>query len=134
MRIQELVEAPVDTDDDTVVDRPTVRQRQEVPLYVPGGFTVVILNDPVTPFEVVVEAVVAVTRLSFGEAARRVHHAHGQGWAAVASYSSRDVAEEVAYRIEQHAQNNTDYDHYKRMIPHRGPWPLTTDVMDASQY
>ena len=71
MRIYELVESPVDTDDDTVIDRPTARQRQEVPLYVPGGFTVVILNDPVTPFEVVIEAVVAGTRLSPGEAARR---------------------------------------------------------------
>jgi ATP-dependent Clp protease adapter protein ClpS len=135
MRLYEITESPIDTDDDTVIDRPTVRQRQEVPLYVPGGFTVVILNDNVTPFEVVVEAVVAGTRLSPGEAARRVHQAHGQGWAPVASYSNRDIAETVASNIENHAAANTNYDHYKAMQrpPHRGPWPLTCDVMDAEQ-
>ena len=133
MRIRELFEAP------EVVDRPPVHQQQEVPLHVPGGATVVILNDPVTPFEVVIEAVVAGTGLSPDEAARRVHHSHREGWSPVASYASVDMAETVASRIEQHARGNTRYDHYRPNIPHQGrrgfngPWPLACEVMDADQ-
>jgi hypothetical protein len=47
--------------DTNVIERertPTV-VREEVPLETPGGATVGILNDPVTPFNVVVEAVTA---------------------------------------------------------------------------
>lgn len=133
MKIRELFESP------EVVDRPPVRQQQEVPLHVPGGATVVILNDPVTPYEVVVEAVVAGTGLSADEAARRVHHTHREGWSPVASYASVDMAETVARRIEQHARSNNRYDHYRPYIPYRGrrgyngEWPLTCEVMDADQ-
>lgn len=122
-----------------VIDRPPVHQREEVPLHVPGGSTVIILNDPVTPFEVVVEAVVFGTRLSMDEAIRRVNHTHQNGWAAVASYASRDMAETVANRIEQHARSNTKYDNYRAHIPYQGrvgyydEWPLTAEVMDAGE-
>ena len=57
----------------------------------------------------------------------------------MASYASRDMAETVANRIEQHARANTNYDHYRPHIPHmgrrgfNGPWPLATEVMDADQ-
>ena len=33
-----------------VLDREKVTQKQEVPLHIPGGATVVVLNDHVTPF------------------------------------------------------------------------------------
>jgi ATP-dependent Clp protease adapter protein ClpS len=133
MRIRELFEAP------EVVDRPPVHQQQEVPLHVPGGATVVILNDPVTPFEVVVEAVMHGTGLSADETIRRVNHSHREGWSPVASYASVDMAETVASRIEQHARGNTRYDRYRPHIPHQGrqgfngPWPLACEVMDADQ-
>jgi ATP-dependent Clp protease adapter protein ClpS len=126
MRYKEIKEE-IDMDDVTVTSR------QEVPLYVPGGATVVVLNDQVTPFEVVIEAIVAGTKLSVSEATRRMMQAHTQGWAPVASYPTVDIAETVAYNIETHAANNDRYDQYKRVQNWRGPWPLTCEVMDADQ-
>jgi ATP-dependent Clp protease adapter protein ClpS len=117
----------------TVIDRPPVKQREEVPLHVPGGATVMILNDDVTPAEVVVEAIMYGTGLSAAEAQRRMEQSHQGGWAAVASYASRDLAETVASKIENHARNNTNYDHYRPHIPFNGPWPLAAEVMDAEQ-
>jgi len=119
--------------DADVLDREKVTQKQEVPLHVPGGATVVVLNDHVTPFEVAVEAVVAATGLSTGEASKRMMKAHTQGWAAVAAYASRDIAETIASKIMQHARGNTNYDHYRRFTGHTGPWPLHAEVMDAEQ-
>jgi hypothetical protein len=62
--------------------------------------------------------------------------AHQGGWAAIASYASKDIAETIADRIMAHAQNNTRYEHY-RTHPHfrnfQGPWPLHAEVMDAAQ-
>ena len=116
-----------------VLDREKVTQKQEVPLHIPGGATVVVLNDNVTPFEVAVEAVVAATGLSPGEAMKRMMKAHTQGWAAVAAYASKDMAETVADKIMRHARSNTDYDHYRRLVKHTGPWPLHAEVMDAEQ-
>ena len=115
------------------LDRERVTQKQEVPLHVPGGATVVVLNDHVTPFEVAVEAVMAGTALAKDEAIRRMMKAHTQGWAAVAAYANRDVAETVADKIMRHAQQNTHYDHYRRLTGHTGPWPLHAEVMDAEQ-
>ena len=114
-----------------VLDRE--RTAQQVPLQIPGGVTVVVLNDPVTPFEVAVEAVAAATRLSPEESARRMMAAHRGGWAAVAAYANRDVAETVADRIMQHARANDRYDQYRQYVRHQGPWPLTAEVMDAEQ-
>ena len=126
-----------------VLDRTPVDQQQEVPLDTPGGATVMILNDPVTPAEIAIEAVMYGTGHSEGEAARRVLRAHEGGWYPVAAYSSRDIAETVADKIMSHARSNTRYDHYRSMpgIPrsprgpggHRGPWPLQAEVMDAEQ-
>jgi len=116
-----------------VVDRTPAHHKQEVPLYVPGGATVVVLNDNVTPFEVVIEAIMHGTHLSEAEATKRMMAAHKNGWAAVASYGSRDLAETVAHKIEEHAAHNPNYDHYKQHTGHHGPWPLTCEVMDADQ-
>ncbi len=120
-------------EDTGVLDRERVIQKQEVPLHVPGGATVVVLNDHVTPFEVAVEAVAASTGLSESEASTRMMKAHKQGWAAVAAYANKDIAESVAYKIMRHARGNTNYDHYRRFVKHIGPWPLTAEVMDAEQ-
>jgi len=128
MRIKEIVKEAGE-----VVDRPPVKQNQEVPLHVPGGATVMILNDPVTPAEVVIEAVVYGTGLNPGEAERRVRQAHEGGWAPVASYANRDVAETVANKIETHARNNTRYDRYRQYVGYFEPWPLAAEVMDAEQ-
>ena len=119
--------------DADVLDREKVTQKQEVPLHVPGGATVVVLNDHVTPFEVAVEAVVAATGLSTSEASKRMMRAHTQGWAAVAAYANRDIAETIAEKIMQHARSNTNYDQYRRFTGHTGPWPLHAEVMDAEQ-
>lgn len=130
-RFIDIVEAP----EGDVIDRPPVRtpdqQQKEVPVHLPGGFTVVILNDPITPMEVVVEAIIYATRLSPDEAIRRMMRAHQGGWAAIASYASRDVAETVADRMMNHARNNNKYDHYKRHTGHQGPWPFTAEVIEA---
>jgi ATP-dependent Clp protease adapter protein ClpS len=115
------------------LDREKVTQREEVPLHVPGGATVVVLNDHVTPFEVAVEAVMAATGLSQGEATKRMMKAHTQGWAAVAAYANRDVAETIAEKIMQHARSNDNYDRYRQYTGHSGPWPLHAEVMDAEQ-
>jgi len=48
----------------------------ELPLQEPGGFTVVLLNDHVTPAEVVIEAVMAATGFSESKAVERVMAAH----------------------------------------------------------
>ena len=116
-----------------VLDREKVAQREEVPLHVPGGATVVVLNDHVTPFEVAVEAVMAATGLGQGEATKRMMKAHTQGWAAVAAYANRDVAETIADKIMQHARSNDNYDQYRQYTGHSGPWPLHAEVMDAEQ-
>jgi len=96
----------------------------------PGGATVVILNDNVTPVEVVIEAIMAATSLSESEAYQKMITAHTGGWSAIKSYPSVDQAETVATNIQVHAENNTRYDHYRASSNHKGPWPLTTDVMD----
>ena len=105
----------------------------EVPLHIPGGSTVCIRNDSQTLHTVVVEAVMAGTGLSEGEATKRMNQAHLNGLAPVACYASRDVAESVATKIEQHARNNHRYDNIK---PYAGlkngePWPLSCEVLDA---
>jgi ATP-dependent Clp protease adapter protein ClpS len=115
------------------LDDVRLTSRREVPLYVPGGATVVVFNDDNTPFEVVIEAIVAATKLSPSEAAKRMMQAHSQGWSPVASYPTRDIAETVSSNIEHHAAINDRYDEYKRIQNWRGPWPLTCDVMDADQ-
>jgi len=138
MKIHEIItEAPerevTVIDRPPVIDKPPVQQKKEVPLYIPGGATVVIMNDNVTPFEVAVEAVVHGTGLSIDEASRRILNAHRNGWSPVASYGSRDIAETVADKIMSHAQNNNRYDEYRPLIPHNGPWPLQAEVLDADQ-
>jgi ATP-dependent Clp protease adapter protein ClpS len=115
------------------IDRDPVRQREEVPLHIPGGATVVVFNDPVTPFEVAVEAVISATGLSEDEAIRRMMAAHRSGYAPVAAYANKDIAETVADRIMQHAQQNRNYDHYRTVNRHPGPWPLHAEVLDAEQ-
>lgn len=117
-----------------VIDRPPVRQRNEVPLHIPGGFTVCIQNDHITPFQVVIEAIVAATGMDIGEATNRMLRAHTSGLAPVAAYASRDVAETRASQIEQHARSNDRWDEIRPHIPPRGfydPWPLQTEVLDA---
>ena len=126
MRLNEITQ-------DNIIDRPPVKQKEEVPLHVPGGATVMILNDDVTPAEVVIEAIMYGTGLPANEAIRRMERAHQGGWAAVASYASRDLAETVAQKIENHARQNTRYDRYRPLIPFNGPWPLAAEVMDAEQ-
>lgn len=123
----------------TVIDRPPVKkkQSQDVPVHLPGGFTVVVLNDPVTPFEVAVEAVVAGTHLSPGEAIKRMMAAHKKGYAPVAAYATKDMAETVAENIEQHARANKSWDHLRPYVPYMGktgytgPWPLSCEVMES---
>ena len=131
----EIVEAGDEVlDRPPVIDRPPTHQQQMAPVHVPNGFTVVVLNDPYTPFEVAVEASEHGVPLTKDEALRRMMKAHRQGWAAIASYASRDMAETVADRVQRHAYQNTNYDHYKRHIPPRGwngPWPLHVEVMEA---
>lgn len=118
-----------------VIDREkiTTPVKKEVPLNEPGGFTVVILNDPVTPAEVVVEAIMHATGLPQNEAFKRMMNAHQNGWVPIASYSSKDIADTVASKIETHAYNNKNYDHYKQYTKHNGPWPLTAEVMQAGE-
>ena len=116
-----------------VLDKPPLKQKEEVPLHIPGGATVMILNDSITPAEVVVEAIVATTGMSPGVAHERMMRAHRGGWAPIASYSNKDIAETVADKIMRHARANTSYDHYRRYVRHTGPWPLQAEVMDAEQ-
>lgn len=117
----------------TDIDDITVTQKKEVPLHVPGGATVVVLNDNVTPFPLAIEAIMHGTGLSESEASRRAWDVHRKGWAAIASYPTVDIAETVASNIENYARNSTDYDMYRRFANHYGPWPLTCEVMDADQ-
>jgi len=130
MRLHEFVKEAGET---TVIDKPPVHQKAEVPQHLPGGATVMILNDSVTPAEVVVEAIMYGTGLSAHEAFVRMDDAHQGGWAPIASYANRDLAETVANKIMIHARNNTRYDKYRPLIPHHGEWPLQAEVMDAEQ-
>ena len=120
-----------ENDRNNVLDRPPVKKREEVPLHIPGGATVVVLNDTVTPFQVVIEAIMYGTGLDEAEASRRMMIAHKGGWSAVACYASKDIAETVAQKIENHARANTNWDHIRPYVKHKGPWPLTCEVMDA---
>lgn len=125
MRIHEIIKEA------EVVDRPPVQQRQEVPVHLPGGATVVVFSDDYTPFEVAVEAVAAVIGLDPSEAAKRMMKAHMQGWADVAAYASVDMAETKADQIMSHARKNTNYDHYRRAANWTQPWPLHAEVREA---
>jgi ATP-dependent Clp protease adapter protein ClpS len=104
---------------------------KEVELNKPGGFNVMILNNPVTPFQVVQEALMSSVGLSSAKAQERMMRAHKGGWACVATYASNDVAETVANKITQHAAANDRYDHIKQYQKFTGPWPLDTEVMEA---
>jgi hypothetical protein len=62
--------------------------------------------------------------------------AHQGGWAPIAAYASRDMAETKAEQIMSHARSNTNYDHYLqhpyfRSKGFNGPWQLHAEVMDA---
>jgi ATP-dependent Clp protease adapter protein ClpS len=124
-----------------VVDRPPVRGVKEIPLNKPGGFNVVVLNDLVTPGEVVIEAMMSVLGLPRAEAMRRVMKAHKGGWAVCATYASADVAETKAELLMAHCRRNTNWDEYRTApgIPRypngpggfKGPWPTTFEVMEA---
>lgn len=124
-----------------VLDRPPVKQPQEIELDKPGGFNVVLLNDKVTPYEVVVEALMSVLGLSHQGAMKRMMRAHRGGWYVVATYASSDVAETMADRLTMHCRSNKNYDRYRSMpgVPrypngpggYQGPWPTTFEVMEA---
>lgn len=118
-----------------VIDRPPTVTPVEatVPVEVPGGATVMLLNNPVTPFEVVLEALMSATGLSHAEAYKRMMKCHQNGWHPVASYGSVDVAQTVADKITRHAAANGRYERYRPLVKHMGPWPLDTEVMDAGQ-
>lgn len=126
MKLTEVIDAP-----ERVKEKQTAEEK--FPLKVPGGATVMILNDPITPAEVVVEAIVYGTGMPASLAMKRMMQAHLGGWAPIASYASKDIAESVAAKIENHARNNTKYDHYRKYVKHFGPWPLAVEVMDAQQ-
>lgn len=119
-----------------VLDKAPVSTEKEKAADKPGGFTVMILNDGYTPAEVVVEAISSATGMSPEQAFNQMMKAHRGGWTAIKSYASKDMAETVAHNIMRHAQQNNNYDHY-RQHPHfrnfKGPWPLTAEVMDATQ-
>lgn len=119
----------------TVIDRPPVKkpESRDAPDEVPGGATVMILNDNVTPAEVVVEAIMHGTGFSEAKAMSRMMKAHKEGWVPIASYASVDIAETVASKIEAHARSNGNYEHYRPFVKHKGPWPLSVEVMDADQ-
>ena len=131
MRIDEL----------EVVDRPPVKQPKEIELDKPGGFNVVLLNDPVTPYEVVLEALRSVLGLSESGAYKRMMRAHRGGWHVVATYASADVAETVAERLMAHCRGNKKYDRYRTdpRVPRyplgpggfQGSWPTKFEVMEA---
>jgi len=114
--------------------RPKIKN-QPVPTQLPGGFTVYVLNDHITPFEVAVEAVMSAIGLSEAEARRRMMKAHRGGGYPVAAYASKDIAETKAQKIMVHAQQNTNYDHLRRYTNGgrgwNGPWPLHAEVMEA---
>ena len=62
-----------------VIDKPkTVAPpaEKEKPTDKPGGFTLMILNDGFTPFEVVIEAVVSVVGLSRDRKSTRLNSSH----------------------------------------------------------
>lgn len=116
---------------DELIDLKDKTGVKEVPIDKPGAFNVMILNNHVTPFEVVVEALMAGIGLSEAEATKRMMRAHKTGWAAVAAYASSDVAETVASKIERSANTNDRYEKYRKFNKHKGPWPLDTEVMEA---
>lgn len=122
MRVNELV-----------IDKKVAPASTSAPEETPGGATVMILNDPITPAEVVVEAIMHGTGLSKAGAMKRMMRAHRKGWVPIASYANRDIAETIASKIENHARDNPNYDHYRSYVKHNGPWPLATEVMDAEQ-
>jgi ATP-dependent Clp protease adapter protein ClpS len=123
MKLHELKE-------NEVIEKPPV-QKKEIELNKPGGFNVCVLNDPVTPGMLVIDAIVHCVKISPQEAMRRVMHAHKNGWAVVATYASRDLAETVASSIEAYVRNDTKYDKYHEYTGHPGPWPLAVEVMEA---
>ena len=123
MKLEELV----------TIEKPPAAQKKDAPAEVPGGATVMLLNDDKTPFEVVIEAIQYGTGFSAAEAMKRCMRAHTGGWCPIASYGSADIAQSVADKIMRHAQGNGNYDHYRPLVNHQGPWPLTCEVMDAQQ-
>lgn len=135
MKILDIIKEEVE------LDRPPVKQPKEIELDKPGGFNVVLLNDNITPYEVVLEALQSVLGLSQQGAYKRMMRAHRGGWHVVATYASGDIAETMAERLTNHCRNNTNYDHYRTMrgIPrsprgpggHQGPWPTAFEVMEA---
>lgn len=125
MKVNELL-----TEVETVDKKPSAK---EVPIDKPGGFNVMVLNNDVTPGQVVVEALMHGIGITAEEAIKRMMKIHKTGWSAVAAYASRDLAETVANKIEKHAAGNTRYDAARQLNGHKGPWPLDTEVMEAGE-
>lgn len=114
-------------------DNKTKAVEKEIPLNDPSGWNVMIMNNNVTPAQVVVEALMAAVKISAGEAMKRMMAAHKNGWVAVAAYGSKDMADTVASKIEMHAQQNKNYEMARQFNKHKGPWPLDTEVMKAGE-
>lgn len=108
-----------------------IKKKEEAPLHLPGGYTVLIQNDDRIPYQVVIEAICSSTNLSTEEATKRMMEAHSSGLAPVASYGTKDLAETVAHSIELHARGNTNYDRYRQHLQFFEPWPLQTEIMES---
>jgi ATP-dependent Clp protease adapter protein ClpS len=114
-----------------VLDRPPAKAAQEIELNKPGGFNVVVLNDPHTPGELVVEAIVKIVRISPSAARKRMMRAHRGGWSVIATYANGDIAETIASQLTTYCRTNKDYDWAKEIQNWRGDWPTTFEVMEA---
>lgn len=63
-----------------LLDHDTKSKSKEEELNAPGCYNVYILNNDVTPFDVVFEALVEAANLNPGDAFARLLTAHTKGW------------------------------------------------------
>jgi len=94
--------------EDEVLDR--IRKLANVPAKEPakkpGGYTLVLINDPEVNGYLVLEALESVLKMTREIAMKKVKAAHNYGMSALVAYSSKDIAETKAQQIRDHVQSN----------------------------
>jgi ATP-dependent Clp protease adaptor protein ClpS len=104
----------------TVIDRPTpvLGNKEDEKVDFPKQFHVILLNDDVTPYMVVVEVIMEIFSFGFDEAHKRMRKAHQTGRAIMGTFT-KDVADTKAVQVTELCRQK------------HGPYPLRAEVEEA---
>ena len=102
---------------------------REIELEKSGGFNLRVLTKNSIPYQVIVEAMIAIIGVDHAEAKRRIDSASADGWCTIATYGMKRDAEVVASRLEKHVHQNSKFDNLKKSSGDR--WNLKLEIVES---